>query len=95
VAGGDTLPVHLLWQRQLLRLDRLDLRLADERLLDAVGEEVARPEDLLLATPARPLNGAMAQSRRVAAILAQDDSAEREQQGLCLALATLASLRRD
>jgi hypothetical protein len=37
----------------------------------------------------------MAQIRRVAAIMAHGDREEREQQGLRLALATLASLHRD
>ena len=91
----DVVDVHLLWERQLLRLDTIDFRMADERLLDAVCEEVARLEDLLLATPARSLDGVMAQIRRVAAIMAHGDREEREQQGLRLALATLASLHRD
>jgi hypothetical protein len=56
---------------------------------------MARLEDRLLTTPARTLDRTMAQTRRMAALLAQGDSEEREQQGLHLALATLASLRRD
>jgi hypothetical protein len=91
----DVVDVHLVWERQLLKLDTIDLSSADERLLDAVCEEVARLEDMLLTTKARTLDGAMAQIRRVAAIMVNGDSEEREHQGLQLALATLAGLRCD
>jgi hypothetical protein len=50
-------------------------------------------ENLILGTPARTLEGAVVQIRRVAASLAHNDGDAREQRGLRLALATLARLR--
>jgi hypothetical protein len=91
----DVVDIHLIWERQLLKLDTIDLSMADERLLDAVCEEVARLEDLLLSTPARTIEGAMAQIRRVAAIMVHGDNEERELEGLRLALTTMARLRRE
>jgi hypothetical protein len=89
----EVVDVHRVWERQLARLDTIDLRLADEPVLDAVCAAIARLEDLLLTTPARTREGAVAQIRRVATILAHGDHEAREQQGLRLALATLAELQ--
>ncbi|WP_418158403.1 hypothetical protein [Benzoatithermus flavus] len=86
--------VHLVWERQVKKLDAMDLGTADEQTFQAVCAQIAHLEDLLLSTPARTLEGAMAQIRRVMTILAQSDLDEREQHGLRLALATLAKLRR-
>jgi hypothetical protein len=89
----EIVDIHLTWERQLAKLDTIDLRLADERLLDAQCEQVCRLEDLFLTTPARTHEGAMAQIRRVAAIMAHGECEAREQPGLRLALATLAKLQ--
>jgi hypothetical protein len=50
-------------------------------------------EDLILTTPARTREGALAQIRRVTTILAHGACEGRQQQGLRLALTTLAGLR--
>jgi hypothetical protein len=84
---------HLVWERQLAKLGSIDLRLVDEPVLGAVCDQIDQLEDLILGTPARTLEGVMAQIRRVAASMAQNDEGEREQRGLRLALATLARLR--
>jgi hypothetical protein len=84
---------HLVWERQLAKLDSIDLRLVDEPVLGAVCDQIDQVEDLILGTPARTLEGAMIQVRRVAASLAHNDGDAREQRGLRLALATLARLR--
>jgi hypothetical protein len=86
--------VHLVWERQVKRLDAMDLGTADEQTFQAVCSQISNLEDLLLGTPARTLDGAMAQIRRVMAIMAQSDHDEREQHGLRLALATLTRLRK-
>jgi hypothetical protein len=84
---------HLVWERQLAKLGSIDLRLLDEPVLGAVCDQMDQLEDRILTTPARTLEGVMAQIRRVAASMAQNDEGEREQRGLRLALATLARLR--
>ena len=84
---------HLVWERQLAKLGSIDLRLVDEPVLGAVCDQMDQLEDLILGTPARTLEGAVVQIRRVAASLAHNDEGEREQRGLRLALATLARLR--
>jgi hypothetical protein len=84
---------HLVWERQLAKLGSIDLRLVDEPVLGAVCDQMDQLEDLILGTPARTLEGAMIQVRRVAASLAHNDGDAREQRGLHLALATLARLR--
>lgn len=86
--------VHLVWERQVKKLDAVDLGGADEQTFQTVCAEIAHLEDMLLTTPARTLEGAMAQIRRVMAIMAQSDHDEREQHGLRLALGTLARLRK-
>jgi hypothetical protein len=84
---------HLVWERQLAKLGSIDLRLVDEPVLGAVCDQMDQLEDLILGTPARTLEGAVVQIRRVAASMAQNNEGEREQRGLRLALATLARLR--
>ncbi len=84
---------HLVWERQLAKLGSIDLRPVDEPVLGAVCDQMDQLEDLILGTPARTLEGAVVQIRRVAASMAQNDEGEREQRGLRLALATLARLR--
>jgi hypothetical protein len=83
---------HLMWERQLTKLGARDLSRVDEPTIEAVCDQIAHLERLILDTPARTLAGVMAQLRRVVASMAQNDEGEREQRGLQLALATLAQL---
>jgi len=83
---------HLVWERQLAKLGSIDLRLVDEPALGVVCDQMERLEGLILGTPARTLEGAVVQIRRVAASLAHNDGDARELRGLRLALATLARL---
>jgi hypothetical protein len=83
---------HLVWERQLAKLASIDLRLVDEPVLGAVCDQMDQLEDRILTTPARTLEGAVVQIRRVAASMAQNDGDAREQRALRLALATLARL---
>jgi hypothetical protein len=85
--------LHLLWERQLAALGRIDLSAADEPAFLAVCERMLHLESLLLGTQARTLDGAMAQVRWVALSMAGRGEGEREQAGLRLALAALVSLR--
>jgi hypothetical protein len=80
---------HLLWKRQLAKLGSIDLRFADEPVLDAVCERMDHLEGLILGTPAHTLAGAMVQIERVAASMAQREGDAREPRALRLALATL------
>jgi hypothetical protein len=96
--GGQPPPctvvdAHLVWERQLAKLASIDLSLVDEPTLEAVCDQIARLEGLILSTRARTLEGVMAQVRRVAASMAHNDGDAREQRGLHLALSTLARLR--
>jgi hypothetical protein len=86
--------VHLVWERQAKKLDAMDLGTADEQTFQAVCAEISHLEDMILSTPARTLEGVMAQIRRVMTIMAQSDHDEREQHGLRLVLATLTRLRK-
>jgi hypothetical protein len=88
----DVVDAHLVWERQLAKLAKRDLRRVDEATLAAVCDQMVHLEDLILGTPARTLAGAMAQLRRVAASIAERDPEAREPGGLRLALATLAQL---
>jgi hypothetical protein len=85
---------HLLWQRQLAKLASIDLRFADEPVLDAVFARMDHLEGLILGTPAHTLAGAMAQIERVAASMAQREGEAREPRALRLALTALAELPR-
>jgi hypothetical protein len=90
---GAVVDAHLVWERQLAKLASIDLRLLDEPVLGTVCDQMDHLEGLILTTPARTLDGAVVQLRRVAASMAQNDGDPREQRALRLALATLARLR--
>jgi hypothetical protein len=86
--------LHLVWERQLIALGRIDLAVADEPTFLAVCARIEHLERLILRSRARTLAGAMVQVRLVAANMAQrGEGDEREGKGLRLALATLAQWR--
>jgi hypothetical protein len=91
---GAVVDAHLVWKRQLAKLGSIDLRFADEPVLDAVCERMDHLEGLILGTPAHTLAGAMVQIERVAASMAQREGDACEPRALRLALAALAELPR-